>query len=73
MQLRYDRIANSIAFSPREAAKASHALADALCWFQGFRAAGGDGANIIDLETLRSLNLALKELRWSHAEEEESA
>lgn len=70
MELEYKTAFNSITFTPRQAAMVSHAVADVLCWLNGFRAAGGDYASGLDLETLRDLNRALKGLRWSHDEEE---
>ena len=44
-----------------DALSVSDALADALCWFQGFRAANPEAALPGSLDTLRDLNIVLKD------------
>ena len=49
----------SVNIRKAEAERYIAALADILCWMQGFKAAGGQYSG--DLEGLRDLNIKLKE------------
>ena len=66
--LRYDKAANSITFTPEQAAEYSAALADLLCWIRGYKAAGGPDADFLELEPIREINIALKALNWKLGE-----
>ena len=52
----------SVLMSVEEMERYSSAIADALCWFEGFKAAGGE-VIAIDIESLRDINIELKDAR----------
>ena len=58
--------ANTLTLAPRQAKRVSMALSDALCWMQGFQAAGGD-TGPCDLTVLQVLNTKIKEMNWDRA------